>query len=73
MLTPQHADPADLDNLVIKAPLADNWDGSYQGSLDFTETNEMYADTAVERQNLGGEPLVSPNWRFTRPGRYHFR
>lgn len=41
--------------------------------MDFTHNNAHYESTANERQILGGEPLTSPDWRFTQPGRYHFR
>jgi hypothetical protein len=62
-----------LSNLVHIAPMADNWDGSYAGKLDFTESNELYESTASDRETLGAERLVAPNFEFTRPGRYRMR
>lgn len=62
-----------VSKLTLKAPFLDTWDGSYEAKLDFTEHNPLYEATAGDRENLGGERLVSPNFEFTRPGRYRFR
>ena len=53
--------------LKLAATLADI------GALDFTDRNKMYESTAADRSLLGGGRVVTPNFEFSRPGRYRFR
>ena len=62
-----------LANLVVVSPMKDLWNGRYIGQFDFSDTNEDYEGTANDRENLGDVAVVSPEWSFTRPGRYRFR
>lgn len=62
-----------LANLTLVAPFLDNWDGTYMAKFDFTEQNTLYEASATDRENLNGEQLLPPDWKFSKPGRYAFR